>query len=115
MSSSPLRPVKILILVMRLTVEERETIKRTAQEVFGAGTEVYLFGSRTNDQKRGGDIDLFIRCHDKNLYTLENKVLFLTELKNSIGNQKIDVVFDNYITRQKKLFYNSIRKNMVVL
>jgi predicted nucleotidyltransferase len=45
---------------MRLTQNEKDSIKKTFLEVFGEG-EIYLFGSRVDDSKRGGDIDLFIR------------------------------------------------------
>ncbi len=44
---------------MRLSDKEIEIIKRTVMEYFG-NSRVYLFGSRLIDQKRGGDIDLFV-------------------------------------------------------
>lgn len=44
---------------MRLTNIEIESIKRTFLEVFKCG-EIYLFGSRVDDTKKGGDIDLYI-------------------------------------------------------
>ena len=43
---------------MRLTQGEIDTIVRIAREIYGWGVEVFLFGSRTDDSKRGGDIDL---------------------------------------------------------
>ena len=46
---------------MRLTKKEIETIVRIAREIYGWNVEVYLFGSRTDDIKRGGDIDLLVR------------------------------------------------------
>ena len=44
---------------MRLTPEETETIKCTLDEIFGE-SEIILFGSRLDDNLKGGDIDLFI-------------------------------------------------------
>ena len=41
---------------MRLTQGEIDTIVRIAREIYGWGVEVFLFGSRTDDSKRGGDI-----------------------------------------------------------
>jgi len=45
---------------MRLSVKEINTIKSCAKAFFGAHARVLLFGSRVDDQKRGGDIDLYI-------------------------------------------------------
>jgi predicted nucleotidyltransferase len=44
---------------MRLRPEEGEAIARAARETLPSGA-VYLFGSRTDDARRGGDIDLLI-------------------------------------------------------
>ncbi|HHJ64143.1 MAG TPA: nucleotidyltransferase domain-containing protein [Aquifex aeolicus] len=46
--------------VVRLSDWEVKAIKDIAEEVFGEGTRVFLFGSRTDPTKRGGDIDLYI-------------------------------------------------------
>jgi predicted nucleotidyltransferase len=45
---------------MRLTSAQIQTIKSTAASVLGAGIDVTLFGSRLDDHKKGGDIDLYI-------------------------------------------------------
>lgn len=45
---------------MRLNAAEIKTIVQTAQEIFGLEVSVYLFGSRIDDTKRGGDIDLLV-------------------------------------------------------
>jgi len=82
---------------MRLTSVQYKAIKKYFYEVFGEG-EIYLFGSRVDDSRRGGDIDLYVRT--KNLQNLmRKKVDFLTRLKHEIGEQKIDVVFDRHTQR----------------
>lgn len=100
---------------MRLSEFEIGTIKKLAEKHFGEGTTVYLFGSRTDEDKKGGDIDLFITNKDKKRLNIEAKVRFLAELKTKIGDRKIDVVFDNDFTRQKENFYRSIIRNRVKL
>jgi len=79
-----------------------------AKKYFGSDAQVFLFGSRVDNLKKGGDIDLFIKNKNEALFTVELKVQFLAELKSVIGNQKIDVVFDNANTRSKRNFYQSI-------
>lgn len=77
---------------MRLTTLQQQMIKRYFLEIFKEG-KIYLFGSRVDDTKKGGDIDLYIEPVDrKNL--VRKKVDFLVKLKREIGNQKIDIVFD---------------------
>lgn len=45
---------------MRLTPAQIDTIKSTTTSVLGEGVRVTLFGSRLNDQQRGGDVDLYV-------------------------------------------------------
>lgn len=75
---------------MRLTTFEVTAIKQSAQEVFGSGVDVFLFGSRVDDDKRGGDIDLYIKTQTNN--DLTHKIQFLIALEQKIGEQKIDVI-----------------------
>lgn len=100
---------------MRLSQFEKETINTLARKYFGQGTTVFLFGSRTDDLKKGGDIDLFIHNSNDQFLTLETKIHFLAELKTKIGERKIDVVFDNAYTRLKKKFYRSLSKQKIAL
>ena len=45
---------------MRLTQEEQRGIAEAAHSVLPAGSRVLLFGSRTDDARRGGDVDLLV-------------------------------------------------------
>jgi len=78
---------------MRLTKYEIDCIKKTFIKVFREG-EIYLFGSRVDDSKRGGDIDLYIdlpyefEVKEK----MDKKSQFRLKLYDLIGEQKIDLV-----------------------
>jgi predicted nucleotidyltransferase len=50
---------------MRLTSAQIETIKTTARNVLGEGVQVWLYGSRVDDRRKGGDIDLLIESTQK--------------------------------------------------
>ena len=78
---------------MRLTKDEITAIKQTFLNIFKSG-DIYLFGSRVDDSKRGGDIDLFIDL-DYPLSVrerLDKKSKFKIMLYDLIGEQKIDVI-----------------------
>ena len=45
---------------MRLKENEIKAITDSFREIFSSG-ELYLFGSRIDDSKKGGDIDLYIK------------------------------------------------------
>jgi predicted nucleotidyltransferase len=75
---------------MRLSEFEINAINEVFINTFYKGS-VYLFGSRANDSKKGGDIDLYIIPHDKE-NVAEKKIDFLVKLKQRIGEQKVDIV-----------------------
>lgn len=45
---------------MRLTAAQIETIRQVARQNFEADASVWLFGSRADDFKRSGDVDLYV-------------------------------------------------------
>ncbi len=45
---------------MRLTDGEQDSIKRIIAKVFGEDAQILLFGSRIDDSKRGGDVDVYV-------------------------------------------------------
>jgi hypothetical protein len=76
---------------MRLTEYEIKSIKKAFHEIFIDG-KVILFGSRTDDTKRGGDIDLYLIPTKKFDDERKRKISFLVKLDYYIGEQKIDVI-----------------------
>jgi predicted nucleotidyltransferase len=96
---------------MRLTTQQITHIKEKTALVFGEKAKVYLFGSRVDDNKKGGDIDLFIELDDKS-DLFAKKLRFLVQLKMVLGEQKIDVVFNEDETR---LIEREIRKWAVAI
>jgi len=77
---------------MRLTNDEIEAIKTCARRFFGVNATVRLFGSRLDDGAAGGDLDLHIEAETAALATLRNELAFSAELKEMIGEQRIDIV-----------------------
>ncbi len=77
---------------MRLSEEYRKIIKETLLKHFGEGSKFYLFGSRVDDSKRGGDIDLYIETDLDNKKSSEAKIKSYIEMIKEMGEQKIDFV-----------------------
>ena len=82
---------------MRLNQKYIQTIKESFNVIFKSG-EIYLFGSRVDDTKKGGDIDLYLVVDDKT-ELFRKKLKFLAKIKKVLGEQKIDVVFNTDATR----------------
>lgn len=76
---------------MRLSDKYHEIIVQKAKEIFGELTKIYLFGSRVDDEKRGGDIDLYL-IPDVFDDVYNKKIDYLVALDLALGEQKIDVV-----------------------
>jgi len=81
---------------MRLTSKEIDTIKSSVLAL-DAGAHVYLFGSRADDAKRGGDIDLLI---EPNILTKQDLRKVRRQFFERFGEQKMDLVLDSGIDNQ---------------
>lgn len=80
---------------MRLTIEQTEAIRQTTAEIFDATTPIWLFGSRVDDSKRGGDIDLLVAPRALNVeQALQAKIRFLNKLEKRIGERKVDLIIE---------------------
>ena len=77
---------------MRLSLHEIESIVKCKNQIFGKKARIYLFGSRIDESKKGGDIDLYLNPLDGNEIGTK-KIEFLTLIQKMIGEQKIDIVF----------------------
>jgi len=64
---------------LRLSEKEIKLIKHTVKHLFGEAV-VYLFGSRLDDSKKGGDIDLYLVTKEcDNLFSKKRKLKLLLE------------------------------------
>ena len=79
---------------MRLSQVQVDVLKRVAADVFGPAAGLMVFGSRADDTRRGGDIDLYVTGVDQPMgELLDQKLLFLVKVKRVLGEQRIDIVF----------------------
>jgi predicted nucleotidyltransferase len=78
---------------MRITKRESEQIKNIVQR-YRPLSCVYLFGSRTDDAKKGGDIDILVLAEDR--LEIDDKLNILYDLNSEILEQKYDIVSFSY-------------------
>jgi len=79
---------------MRLTSYQQAQLKAITREVCGDEAQLFVFGSRLDDNKKGGDIDLLIKLNQDvtNPAWIVAKVQAKAMIK--LGEQKIDVLID---------------------
>ncbi len=75
--------------MMRLESKKRSLLKQSIIKILPQA-EIYLFGSRTDDTRKGGDIDLLI-LGDRTL-TLSEQSDIRFEFERHFGEQKLDLV-----------------------
>ncbi len=95
---------------MRLEKNEIEVIISTVDNVFNRA-EVFLFGSRLDNSKKGGDIDLFIIPQERtNLF--EKKIKVLAKLER-ILHKPVDIVIHKNFERniEKEILKSNIALN----
>jgi len=96
--------------MMRLEKNEIEVIISTVDNVFNRA-EVFLFGSRLDNSKKGGDIDLFIIPQERtNLF--EKKIKVLAKLER-ILHKPVDIVIHKNFERniEKEILKSNIALN----
>jgi len=78
---------------MRITENEKNAIINAVKKV-DPDAQVWLFGSRADDRKKGGDIDIAIFSEkiDKDVM---QKIQVRRFICDRIGEQKIDIVTTN--------------------
>jgi predicted nucleotidyltransferase len=94
---------------IRLTPKEIENIKTSVLSIDPLA-KVYLFGSRTDRTKRGGDIDILIISHK---ITRKNLSKIRWHFFGQFGEQRMDIVVDN--GRLNTPFVRMIMKDAVEL
>lgn len=78
---------------MRLTPHERALIRELGLRHFG--TVPRLFGSRLDDTRGGGDIDLLVATQLPAAEAARRRLDLLADLWIALGERKIDILLDD--------------------
>lgn len=77
---------------MRLTAQQITNIKRTVAVLAGEHARVILFGSRVDDTKKGGDVDLLITLPEQVDNPAELSAKISARLIKQFQGRKVDVL-----------------------
>jgi hypothetical protein len=101
---------------IRLDKNEINIITKAFLRYFDVKDHLWLFGSRADPSKRGGDLDLYIETYYDSLPEIaEKKINFLVDLKNEMGDQKIDVVIRIMTSQDNLPIYDEAKNSGVML
>ncbi|EIC21296.1 nucleotidyltransferase domain-containing protein [Thiorhodovibrio frisius] len=77
---------------MRLTPGTASIIRAETRAIFGDQAQVRLFGSRVDDDQRGGDIDLLVELPRQQTDGHRKSLTLAARLQIRLGDQRIDVL-----------------------
>ena len=107
---------------MRLTAARLSGILQACTDVLGpqiwqlGETALFLYGSRTDDTRRGGDIDLLLLGSNHCLAELKHKKrALLTGVQKNIGECRIDLTVAPLASEQQSDFIKSVLPTAVQL
>lgn len=102
---------------MRLSKEEQKVIVEAFKKVCStAPFELYLFGSRTDDNKRGGDIGLLVSTSpERKPFFIDAKTQIRKEMFRYLDEQKIDITVAIDQDLKSDIFLKSIAGSKIIL
>ena len=94
---------------MRLTKDDIVIIKSTILKYI-PDAKIFLFGSRVDDRKKGGDIDIFVQTSEK--ITLKEEIKILTEIEINGIDRKVDLVIQAPNKKKQPIFQTAIKEGV---
>ncbi len=100
---------------MRIDEEQRLLAVNELKRRFGNNSYVWLFGSRTDDARRGGDIDLYIEAESApKVARFMKKIEAGVALERIFGGVKVDLLV-RYPTDPENAFHRIAKKRGIQL
>lgn len=100
---------------MRLSSKETQAILNVfAKNLDGSFYQVFLFGSRADDQKKGGDIDLLLVVPESDFVSAKQKKSYLKfDLEEACGDQRVDLTITTVKSLNEDVFLSSIKDELI--
>ena len=99
---------------MRLTEEAKNIIIDSACRYFTQAEKIILFGSRADDSKRRGDIDILVQTPVSTAVAFEEKLQTVAALQLKLGEQRIDLLTTTGVDDECLIVQNAYRQGVVL-
>jgi predicted nucleotidyltransferase len=99
---------------MRLTPEQVTSIKEATLDLAGVGARVWLFGSRTDDQSKGGDVDLLVEVDGEVSEPAQLSAKIATRVSRSMHGRKVDVIIKSPNLKQLPIHQMAIAEGVLL-
>jgi predicted nucleotidyltransferase len=103
---------------MRLTSSQVRLVKEAVARHFGPTARVWLFGSRTDDSRRGGDFDFYVETDLSDPdEVIDGKLGVLSQLHTAsdFEGEKIDLIIESAVPGPHPPIYEAARRHGVRL
>ena len=77
---------------MRISQHDRDKLKQAVHDVVGDGASTRVFGSRLDDDRRGGDLDLYVELNTEVSNPAWTAARIVARAQTYLGDRRIDVV-----------------------
>ena len=96
---------------MRIDENEIKIIKSTILNYID-DAKIMLFGSRVDDSKKGGDIDIFVQTNHK--VSLSDEIKILSDLEINGIERKVDLVIQTPYKKSKSIFETALKEGVIL-
>ena len=97
---------------MRLSEKTKNGIISSVLEHFSRPEKIILFGSRIDDYKKGGDIDLLVETPVTDAAAFEEKLKALSAMQIILGEQHIDLITSTGKNDKRLIVRNAYREGI---
>lgn len=110
----PLHPQPEQAGSMRLSEQHRRAIVQAVVAICGPQARVRLFGSRADESKRGGDVDLLVEIpyDPEDLYALQRELS--VSLLRALEGRPVDVLIVGPHTPRQPVHEEALREGIVL-
>ena len=96
---------------MRLTEQTIVILKKSILKYVN-DAKIILFGSRVDDNKKGGDIDILVDTKEN--VNLQTQIKILVECEIAGIERKIDMIFKTPYSKEQPIFKTAMKEGIVL-